>query len=175
MNQNTQKGFTLIELLIVIVIIGILAGVLISVINPAQQTNRARDAGVQASMNKVALATEGFISAYGRAPTGADFIGALQNVTAAGIAGAGCGAADEYCLYSVTGNPLPDGTGSAGGCGSTNYSGTGTGQCYYRFERMGGATGTSFNIYARSFGIADSVFKYTNTAGAIVNCAADSV
>ena len=85
------------------------------------------------------------------------------------------GAADEYCLYSVTGNPLPDGTGSAGGCGSTNYSGTGTGQCYYRFERMGGATGTSFNIYARSFGIADSVFKYTNTAGAIVNCAADSV
>lgn len=174
-HNTLQQGFTLIELLIVIVIIGILAGVLISVINPSQQSNRAKDAGVQASLNKVALGTEGFVSAYGRSPTGAEFIGGLQNVTAAPISGAGCGATDEFCMYSVTGNDLPNGSATTGGCGSNGYSGTGTGQCYFRYERLGGATGVSFNLYGKSFGIADSVFKYTNTLGAISTCAAGSV
>lgn len=50
--KNSQ-GFTLIELLVVIVIIGILAGVLISVLNPAKQQARARDGVIVATMNKV--------------------------------------------------------------------------------------------------------------------------
>ena len=73
--MNNQKGFTLIELLIVIVIIAILAGVLIALINPAQQQNRARDASVIATMNKVALSAQGYISSYGSAPDGANLIG----------------------------------------------------------------------------------------------------
>ena len=39
-NIKSQKGFTLIELLIVIVIIGILAGVLISVLKPCTTTKQ---------------------------------------------------------------------------------------------------------------------------------------
>ncbi|MFC1621968.1 prepilin-type N-terminal cleavage/methylation domain-containing protein [Patescibacteria group bacterium] len=49
-------GFTLIELLIVIVIIGILAGVVISVMNPAEQQRKAREAVVRANTDKLCLA-----------------------------------------------------------------------------------------------------------------------
>jgi len=41
---NSNKGFTLIELLIVIVIIGILAGILVMIINPSEYQAQARDA-----------------------------------------------------------------------------------------------------------------------------------
>jgi prepilin-type N-terminal cleavage/methylation domain-containing protein len=43
--KKAQHGFTLIELLIVIVILGILASVLITAINPVEQFNKAKDAG----------------------------------------------------------------------------------------------------------------------------------
>lgn len=172
MNKNNSKGFTLIELLIVIVIIGILAGVLIAVINPAAQSNKARDAGVQASINKVALATEGFISAYGRAPNGAEFLGGLQNAASSGVVGGGCTAADEHCLFSVTGNPLP-GTATTG-CPTASWTGNGAGQCYFRYERIGGAAGTAFQVYGKSFGIANTVFRYLNTDAQMKSCTADA-
>ncbi|MFH1955763.1 MAG: type II secretion system protein, partial [Patescibacteria group bacterium] len=51
-----KSGFTLIELLIVIAIIGILAGVLIAVINPAQQRLKANQAVMRSSVSKACLA-----------------------------------------------------------------------------------------------------------------------
>lgn len=42
---KTSKGFTLVELLIVIAVIGVLAAVILAVINPLQQLARGRDAG----------------------------------------------------------------------------------------------------------------------------------
>jgi len=41
---NSQKGFTLIELLIVIVVIGILAGILVSILDVGEYQAQARDA-----------------------------------------------------------------------------------------------------------------------------------
>lgn len=169
---KTSKGFTLIELLIVIVIIGILAGVLIAVINPGQQQNRARDANVQATINKVALAAEGFNSAYGRAPNGAEFINSIQNSCVAGqtapncqtgTATAGCRSSDEFCHFGVSGNAL------SVDC-SSQYGGTGSNQCYFRYERQGGATGTTFRIIAKSFGIVNTLFRYDSALGEIQEC-----
>ena len=53
-----QKGFTLIELLIVIVILGILAGVVLAVINPAAQQTRANQSVLRASTEKICIAVQ---------------------------------------------------------------------------------------------------------------------
>lgn len=56
MQIRKNKAFTLIELLIVIVIIGILAGIILAVLNPAKQQRRAREAVFQANVNKYCAA-----------------------------------------------------------------------------------------------------------------------
>jgi prepilin-type N-terminal cleavage/methylation domain-containing protein len=53
---SSQKGFTLIELLIVIVIIGILSGVVLTVINPAKQISRSRQTVWRSTAEKACLA-----------------------------------------------------------------------------------------------------------------------
>jgi prepilin-type N-terminal cleavage/methylation domain-containing protein len=50
-----KKGFTLIELLIVIVIIGVLAGLIISVL---RNTDSAKEANVARSMHRLRLLAE---------------------------------------------------------------------------------------------------------------------
>jgi len=61
--NNKRNGFTLIELLIVIAVIGILAGVLIAVINPAQQRTKANQAVMRSNVSKACLAAVACISA----------------------------------------------------------------------------------------------------------------
>jgi len=165
--MNKQKGFTLIELLIVIVIIGILAGVLIAIINPGAQQNRAKDAGIKAAMNKVVLATEGYISSYGISPNDAQFIGSLQNVLGSTCA---AGGVDVNCLFTVTGNSLPSTCDASGWTGS----GASASACSYNYVgTVAGATQTNFTLYAKSFGITDTVFTYKNFgtgAGQIQHC-----
>ncbi len=56
--DNSASGFTLIELLIVIVIIGILAGVVITVIDPAAQQLKARETVLRSNVEKGCLALQ---------------------------------------------------------------------------------------------------------------------
>ena len=65
--RSSEQGFTLIELLIVIVIIGILAGVILAVINPAQQQLRANQSVLRSNTEKMCLA----LQACGSATTSA--------------------------------------------------------------------------------------------------------
>ena len=53
--QTYRLVFTLIELLIVIVIIGILAGVILVVLNPAAQQRKSAEVVLQANTNKLCL------------------------------------------------------------------------------------------------------------------------
>lgn len=161
MFKKNEEGFTLIELLIVIVIIGILAGVMVSVIDPATQQNRAKDANVKSTLNKVALATQAYVSAYGSDPTDTAFIAALDN--AAPFSGT-CEQGNDYeCLFSVTGNDLPE------MCSGNYWGGVNAGeQCYYRY--LGAIDSSNFVIQAKSFGIVDKVFVFDSTAGAIQHC-----
>ncbi|MBI2620617.1 type II secretion system protein [candidate division WWE3 bacterium] len=159
-SQRVSHGFTLIELLIAIVVIGVLAGVLIALINPTAQRNRAADAGAKATLNKIALSAEGYVSSYGSAPDEVQLIGSLQNVTAFGTTCSTGGAYD--CLFDVNGNTLSQ------TCGANGWAGSGTGQCYYRY--LSSASSTGFKVYAKSFGISNAVFMYDNQLGRIQHC-----
>ena len=62
MKNNKQKGFTLVEMIIVVVIIGILAGITITVINIPLQQRRSRDARRIADLKMVQSALELYFS-----------------------------------------------------------------------------------------------------------------
>lgn len=66
-----KKGFTLIELLIVIAIIGILSGVLISILNPVFFMGKARDARRKAILADIGKAAEAYYGEIGRYPPAA--------------------------------------------------------------------------------------------------------
>lgn len=159
-----SKGFTLIELLIVIVIIGILAGVLIAVIDPAAQQNRARDANVQATMNKFALAINAYAAAYGALPDQTQLLNGITTASALTGNGTSCtdGNVDE-CVFSYTNTALP--TGGTAGC-TTAYSGSGANQCYWRYLR----SGTQYILFAKTYGRPTDTFKYTSSNSQINIC-----
>jgi len=54
--QKKSFGFTLIELLVVIVVIGILAGVIIVVINPNLQQEKAKEGVIKGNVDKIGQA-----------------------------------------------------------------------------------------------------------------------
>jgi len=81
---TAQKGFTLIELLIVIVIIGVLAGIVIVILNPAVQRRRAQDAVITTTMDKMIAEVHAYansdITGAGTFPNCLQLAGTLQNV-----------------------------------------------------------------------------------------------
>ncbi len=66
--RGGKRGFTLIELMIVVSVIGILSGVSISIINRAQQQNRAHDGVNLANLTKVVSAIESYYYGEGSFP-----------------------------------------------------------------------------------------------------------
>lgn len=63
-----KKGYTLVELLMVIGIIGILAGLLITVLNPLTQIQKARDAKRKADLQQIGAALEQYRADKGTYP-----------------------------------------------------------------------------------------------------------
>jgi prepilin-type N-terminal cleavage/methylation domain-containing protein len=68
MKLKNTKGFTLIELLIVIAIIGVLAAVVLGVVNPARQRQRAQDGTLISTISKLGAVVETFYGVKGRYP-----------------------------------------------------------------------------------------------------------
>ena len=158
--RNKNKGFTLIELLIVVVLIGVLAAVLVAIINPSRVQNKSQDANIKATMNKLALVAESFISAYGRSPNEREFIyGIKADVTQ--LSGNACvyvGVPDNECLFLVNAISLPTSCNFSAWAGDLND----TLQCYFRYQ--GGIQGDNmrFRIYVKSHGIPNIVFVFDN-------------
>ena len=163
--MKKQKGFTLIELLIVIVLLGILAAVLVSVISPDKQQSQANDGTIRAMMNKMILSTSSFDSSYGRVPTEADFFGSLE-MKAVELNGTECtvaGAPDYECLFTITGINLPA---TCDASGWTNTSGMpGTEPCNFRYQGRIENDPARYRLYVKSSGIADAVFAFDSRRG----------
>ena len=100
--KTFQKGFTLIELLIVIVVIGVLAGLVIVILNPTLQRNRARDSVVLATMNKIA----GEAQAY----SNSDITGVGNFPTCLALTGPAGGGSATTCPAVATATLADDGT-----------------------------------------------------------------
>ena len=112
--SSSSRGFTLIELLIVIVIIAILAGLVLGVLNPIQQQNRARDATVNSSITKAALSNKSlYVSSpriAERIPTLNEFINGIGNEaseTCAASASADLTGAAASCTFTLQGITAP--------------------------------------------------------------------
>lgn len=61
-NRTTQKGFTLIELMLVVLIIGVLSGIMLSVINIPGIQSKSRDAKRIGDIKKIQTALELYFS-----------------------------------------------------------------------------------------------------------------
>ncbi|MCG2689213.1 type II secretion system GspH family protein [Candidatus Parcubacteria bacterium] len=117
------KGFTLIELLIVITIIGILAGLVIAVIDPIGQRIKATQAVAKAKVAKACLAQKACINSTPGVAVAADCnsftelgiystVGLSINATTADIS-----ATQDGCTYTCA---FADATGSITSSGGDN-------------------------------------------------------
>lgn len=156
----SQSGFTLVELLIVIVIIGILAGVVIGVLNPIQQQARARDGSTRAQLDKMALSAKSlYVSSprsTGRSPSVQEFtagIGSITNLDAAtcNVVAGNLATDTGSCLFEIAGSPLP------ADCDAGSYRGEGAGtQCRFAYFRGP----NTFRIGARGAAQPRVIFVY---------------
>jgi len=155
--KNTSQGFTLIELLIVIAIIGILAAVLIAVINPVAQMNKARDAGLSAAVSKAGLAISAYKSAYNTYPPNEQFVGTgLEIIGTVSVAPV---VANTWVMWSMPGINTPSTCASyATGYG---YHGAGTTSCVFIYRDNTGC------VSVKSFGDNTKYWKWTPNSGAV--------
>lgn len=69
LKKHKQAGFTIVELLVVVLIIGVLAGVLLQVMNPAGIRGKARDSQRTADLGTIQTALELYFSDNRNYPT----------------------------------------------------------------------------------------------------------
>ncbi|PJA41449.1 hypothetical protein CO178_00155, partial [candidate division WWE3 bacterium CG_4_9_14_3_um_filter_34_6] len=117
LRHKVLHAFTLIELLIVIGIIGILAGIVLVIINPVQQQKKANDAVILASMEKLTASLEAYYSANFTYPANC---AALAADTTSRVK------CYDAVRFSIDGVNLPKTCTSA-----SLHSRLGTSQCYF--------------------------------------------
>lgn len=127
---KNRKAFTLVEILVVLVIISIMTGILLTVVDPIRQRQRAQDGTTVATVNKIVSAAEAYFSVYGTYPNCLDLItNEIRNATSPTDCSAGTPNQGAFAVNSVV---LPD------LCDATGYA-AGTVECKFRYESNGSA------------------------------------
>ncbi len=136
LKKFSASGFTLIELLIVIVIIGILAGVLLTVINPARQIAKANQAAMRANVEKACVALEACASS-------SELVAGCNTAALAGYLVTNGTPASSTYTHTVAGNVVTVlGTLPQFGGGTCGFS------CSHDFTANAAAPSTKLNIPA---------------------------
>lgn len=81
---KNQVGFTLIELLVVIAIIGVLAGVLVVVIDPLDKIRSANDSGVVSTITQIGRANDSYGTNHNNTYVGGTFAQSVTDLNTAG-------------------------------------------------------------------------------------------
>lgn len=111
-----KKGFTLIELLIVIAVLGILAAVTVTAINPVRRLNQANDSKVKNDVGEIAGAMEAYFTTTTYYPTAQADLVTSQDLKVALTAPTG------YAAYVIS--AIPAGcTTAAGTCTAVSVRG----------------------------------------------------
>ena len=107
MCNHKKSGFTLIELLIVVVVIGILSTIAITILNPARQRLRARDATLNATIIKISLeikaAANSDISGQGNYPTVDQLAGTVTTCAGATLSNVASCPENANTSFTITG------------------------------------------------------------------------
>ncbi len=153
-----NSGFTLIELLVVIALIGILAGVLVTTIDPVKQQNRSRNASIKSSLAKAGHAVNVTKAATGSLPSGTQLGQELENIYYDSSYTNCTSSTLLDCRFSVSGTSLPK------NCGSDAVipTSTGTSQCFMRIVSYGTSSGG--NLSAGKFRIVAAKFPLNTSA-----------
>ena len=153
-----NSGFTLIELLVVIALIGILAGVLVTTIDPVKQQNRSRNASIKSSLAKAGHAVNVTKAATGSLPSGTQLGQELENIYYDSSYTNCTSSTLLDCRFSVSGTSLPK------NCGSDAVipTSTGTSQCFMRIVSYGTSSGG--NLPAGKFRIVAAKFPLNTSA-----------
>ena len=117
MKRYLSKGFTLVELLIVIALLGIIATIVISAINPIEQANRAYDAGSKADASQLLSAIQRYYASHSDYP--------WQDASCTTDGGTQCEASSDTAFPFITADDASVGLCGANGaaCKSTANQG----------------------------------------------------
>lgn len=125
--RRLLKSFTLIEILIVIALIAVLAGLLVTVLDPQAQREKGYDAVIQSTMSKLVVNLQAYESAYGEYPSCEQLMTDAKNVARV----LDCNSTKPLIgAFSVSGVLL-----SSDQCDLTSGLTTGGGPCYFYYAR----------------------------------------
>ena len=155
-------SFTLIEMLIVLAMITVILGVLVSMLNPKAQFDKARDRTIEGVMAKMVLAINSYRNVYDDFPEYDKFVGTDNEIN--GDVEGTPDVTDNFVTFTVPGVSLPS------TC-SGKWQGVGTDQCYFYYDSDDGCVAAKSwrdsNIYYRFDPDDDSEIQYINS---VANC-----
>ncbi len=143
LNQIKQKaGFTLIELLVVIAIIGVLAGVLVVVIDPLDKIRSANDSGVISTITQIGKANDSYGANHNNSYVGGTFANSVTDLNSSGETKYTALTAPTGYTYTYLPNPAA----------CTTAAGTCTAYVYYTNLLSKRYTSTPYYVYANGKG-----------------------
>jgi type II secretory pathway pseudopilin PulG len=142
-------SFTLIEMLIVLAMITVILGVLVSMLNPKAQFDKARDRTIEGVMAKMVLAINSYRNVYDAFPDYNKFVESGNEIEGTEIdTGDGTSDAESFVVFTVPGVSNPS------SCTGNNWSGDGTDQCYFYYNSTDGC------VVAKSWRDSSMYYRY---------------